>query len=267
VGLLLLGRTAGDGHDLRSGTVPVVDLLAPLLRLPGVEQSTVDTRRDVDQLLGHRVLRRSSAAVSGESALRGARASAELAGVTYALADLRTDAPDDPVLQGTLRISVALGPLLAVWSRAPLQVLARLHALAAYGLVPADRLGRPRAGHDSARLAALAELALAPTAAPAVVVAAVVHGELLAMEPFGAADGVIARAAQRLVLVDRGLDPKAVSVPEVGHVELASDYAAAAAGYASGEPAGVAQWLLHCCAAVSLGAREGTAVCQAVLRS
>lgn len=226
----------------------------------------MDTRRDVDRLLGHRVLRRSSAAVSGESALRGARASAELAGAPYLLADIRVNAPDDPVLQGALRVSAALGSLLGTWSRAPLQVLARLHALAAYGLVPTDRLGRPRTGHDSARLAALAELALAPTVAPAVVVAAIVHGELLAMQPFGPGDGVIARAAQRLVLVDRGLDPKAVSVPEVGHVELMDDYEAAAAGYAGGDPAGVAQWLRHCCAAVSLGAREGTAVCEAVLR-
>ena len=52
-------------------------------------------------------------------------------------------------------------------------------------------------------MAALSE----PTSAPALVPAAVVHGELLAAAPFGTADGVVARAAARLVLLGRGLDP------------------------------------------------------------
>ena len=43
----------------------------------------------IDRLLGHKVLRRESAGVSTESALRGARASAALEGVDVPLADLR----------------------------------------------------------------------------------------------------------------------------------------------------------------------------------
>jgi len=58
--------------------------------------------------------------------------------------------------------------------------------------------------------------------------AAVVHGELATLAPFGSADGIVARAAARLTLVTRGVDPKSVSVPEVGHYELAEDYRASA---------------------------------------
>ena len=127
----------------------------------------------------------------------------------------------------------------------------------------------------SARLDGLSRLLLAPTAAPAVVVAAVVHGELLALRPFGSVDGLVARAAARLVLVDRGLDPKAVSAPEVGHAELDAAglradhthaYAAAARGYVHGGRDGLAAWLVHCAQAVALGAREGVAVCEAIKR-
>jgi hypothetical protein len=67
-------------------------------------------------------------------------------------------------------------------------------------------------------------------------------------------------------LVDRGLDPKAVSAPEVGHAELHAEYADALRGYVSGGPAGVGAWVVHCAKAVELGAREGLAVCEAIRR-
>ena len=83
--------------------------------------------------------------------------------------------------------------------------------------------------------------------------------------PVGA--GLVARAAARLTVIGRGLDPSAVSVPEVGHVELGRPaYAAAAQAYAGGGPGGVAGWVRHCAEAVVLGAREGVAVCEAIQR-
>ncbi len=98
-------------------------------------------------------------------------------------------------------------------------------------------------------------------------VAALVHGELAALAPFGTADGVVARAAGRLTGITRGLDPKAVAVPEVGFAELGRQaYADALAGYASGQSAGVAGWLVHCCRATEHGALEGLAVCESLLR-
>jgi hypothetical protein len=283
------------------------DPFAALLDLPGVTAAVAEARTAVDGLLGHRVLRRRSAEVTAESALRGARASAELEGAGMELERLRgqlmhgqpvTVQSKDPLLgqlaANAVRLHADLGSLLPSWKGSPKQALARLHVLAAADLgLDSDALGRPRTAltdpvddplelgaapqpiEVSARLDGLARLLLTPTTAPAVVVAAVVHGELLALRAFGSADGLVARAAARLVLVDRGLDPKAVSAPEVGHAEIDAAglrashthaYAEAARGYVGGGRDGVAGWVVHCAQAVALGAREGLAVCEAILR-
>jgi hypothetical protein len=242
------------------------DPVAPLLDLPGVRDAADGARSAVDRLLGHRVLRRGSAGVSTESALRGARASAALEGVDVPLADLRAGAVDDPVVHGALRASAGLGAATETWVRAPGQVLARLHVLAATDLVDRADLGRPQP-HAGPRLAALFALVTGTTTAPAVLVTALVHGELAASAPFGTADGVVARAAARLTGITRGLDPKAVSVPEVGFVELGRPaYGDALSGYAFGTADGVGGWLVHCCRAVELGAVEGLAICESLLR-
>ena len=242
------------------------DALAALLDLPGVREAAESARAGIDRLLRHKVLRRESAGVSTESALRGARASAALEGVDVPLADLRAGSVADPLVQGALRVSAGLGSMIDTWSRAPGQVLARLHVLAAADLTDSGALGRP-APHAGPRLAGLFALATGTTSAPAVLVAALVNGELAALEPFGTADGVVARAAARLTGITRGLDPKAVSVPEVGFAELGREaYADALDGYASGTPLGVAGWLVHCCRATEHGALEGLAICESLLR-
>jgi hypothetical protein len=242
------------------------DPLAPLLDLPGVCDAADGARAGIDRLLRHKVLRRESAGVSTESALRGARASAALEGVDVPLPELRAGDVEDPMVQGALRVSAGLGSMVETWSRAPGQVLARLHVLAAADLVGSGELGRP-APHAGPRLSGLFSLVTGTTAAPAVLVAALVHGELASLRPFGTADGVVARAAGRLTGITRGLDPKAVSVPEVGFAELGRDaYTAALAGYATGTPEGVAGWLVHCCRATEHGALEGLAICESLLR-
>ena len=223
-------------------------------------------REAVDRLLNHRVLRRQSAAVSGESALRGARASAALEGSEIPLAELRAGQIHDPLVLGALRVSAGLGPLVPIWERAPLQAIARLHVLAAAGTVPAEHLGRPVASMDADRLTALARLVSENHTTPGILLSAVVHGELATLAPFGSLDGMVARAAARLTMITRGVDPKSISVPEVGHLERADDHRSALTGYATGEPAGVAEWLRHCATAVHLGAQEGLAICEAVLR-
>ncbi|MBI1759584.1 MAG: oxidoreductase [Actinobacteria bacterium] len=243
------------------------DVLIPLLDLPGVADAAESARSAVDRLLGHRVLRASSATVSAEAALRSARASAALEDVEVGLAELRAGTVGDPVAQGALRIAGELGRLVETWRRAPLQVLARLHVLAATGSQPADELGRPTADEvTSARLDGLARVLTGGSAVPTVLVAAVVHGELHTLVPFRTGSGVVARAAARLTGIVGGLDPKALSVPEVGHLALREEYADAASAYAEGDAGGVARWLRHCCAAQELGAREGLAICEAVLR-
>jgi hypothetical protein len=251
----------------RTPATGAADPLAPLLDLPGVRDSLGAAREAVDRLLNHRVLRRQSAAVSSESALRGARASAALDGSDVPLADLRAGGVEDPVVQGALRVSAGLGALTGVWEHAPLQAVARLHVLAAAGAVPAEQLGRPAGTPEvAARLGALARLVAGGTTVPGTLLAAVVHGELATVAAFGGMDGVIARAGARLTLITRGVDPKAVGVPEVGHLERAGDYRTALAGYRAGAPDGVAGWIRHCATAVELGAQEGLAICEAVLR-
>ncbi len=246
------------------------DPLAPLMRLPGVEDAVLAARAQVDRLLGERLLRRRSAEVSVEAGLRCVRASAALDGHDVTLDALRDgSAVDDPVVQGALRVSAELGSLGPVLDRAPMQALARLHVLAASGLVARERLGRPRITGDpspeavSRRLATLADVIAAPTAASAVVVAAVVHGEMLALRPFDDGNGLVARAAARLVLISRGVDPKAVTAPDVGHAADAAAYAEAAARFAAGD---VTPWLLHCAGALAAGAQEGLAICAALER-
>ena len=125
------------------------------------------------------------------------------------------------MVQGALRVSAELAPLADTWAGAHRQVLARLHALAALGPgAEPTQLGRPRPDREVAhRLDTLAEV-LALTSAPAVVVAAIVQAELLSLDAFAPASGVVARAAARLTLIDRGLDPKSLVPFEVGHLEL-----------------------------------------------
>lgn len=223
-------------------------------------------RAAVDALLSNRTLRRRSADVSAESSLRGAWASAWLSGEEVPLADVRSgEAAGRPLVQGALRAQAAIAALADTWTHAPRQALARLHALASADLVGPDELGRPRPG-TAERLDTLAAV-LAATSAPAVVVAGVVHGELLGLDAFPPASGIVARAAVRLTLVERGLDPKSLVVVEAGHRELRLAYDEALAAYRGGTPAGIAAWLVHCCDALVAGAQEATAIGEALARS
>lgn len=263
-------------HPSGSSPAGAVDPLAPLVALPGVAAAVTRVREALDALHAHPVNRRGWPATAAEAGLRAARASAALDGAPLSVAPL-SGAPlsgaagdpapavvADPVLAGAVRIVEEAGRLLPVWRTAPLQALARLHVLAAADLVAEPRLGRPRADPTtSGRLALLAALVTGATTAPAPVLVAVVHGELLALAPFGSADGVVARAAARLTAVSTGLDPKGLAVPEVGHLRREREYRAAAAGFAGGTPEGVGAWLRHCCAQWADGAREGRSIADA----
>jgi hypothetical protein len=211
-------------------------------------------------------LRRRSADVSAESLLRGAWASAVLAGSTATLDEVRGGHATDPIVQGALRVSVELATLADTWSAAHRQVLARLHALAAADLSKPEDLGRPRADREVAhRLDILADV-LGQTAVPAAVIGAVVQAEILTLDAFSPASGVVARAAARLTLIERGLDPKSLVALEVGHLEAREEMSEALEAYRTGQQAGVVAWISHCCHAVELGSRESLAICEALQR-
>lgn len=118
----------------------------------------------------------------------------------------------------------------------PLPALAELHARLTAGLVAPERAGAPRqreqAVHD-ASVGRILYFTTDPAAVPGdlallgawlastgarehgLVAAGVAHLELLRIHPFDAANGRLARAASRLVLRTRGLDPDGLAAPEV----------------------------------------------------
>ncbi|MFF7409978.1 Fic family protein [Streptomyces lydicus] len=265
------------------------DPLVALASLPGVADSVDAVRKGVDRVYGHRIMRRRSNEVTSEAALRGARGSAALSGADWALEEVRrrTDfgvEGEARTVGAALRLTAEAGQLLSVWRQSPLRVLARLHLVAAGKESPDETVGRPRlagepvdeplielplpdADEVAGRLDGLSRLLLAGSEAPALVTAAVVHGELLALRPFASHNGLVARAAERIVLIGSGLDPKSICPAEVGHAEAGrAAYVAALEGYVSGTPGGVAAWIAHCGRAVELGVRESTAVCEALQR-
>lgn len=265
------------------------DPLAALAALPGVTDAVDSVRKAVDRVYGHRVMRRRSNEVTAEAALRGARGSAALSGADWNLEEVRrrTDFRGDDearTIGAALRLTAEAGQLLSIWRQSPLRVLARLHLVAAGGASPDDAVGRPRlagepvdeplieapvpdASEVAGRLEGLSQLIIAGSAAPALVSAAIVHGELLALRPFGSRNGLVARTAERIVLIGSGLDPKSICPAEVGHAEQGrAAYVAAFEGYLTGTPEGMAAWIAHCGRAVELGVRESTAVCEALQR-
>jgi hypothetical protein len=268
------------------------DPLAVLGALPGVPAAVESVRQAVDRVYGHRVMRRRAGEVASEAALRGARGSAALEGADWPLEEVRRrsdfSADDEARTVGaTLRLTAEAGQLPGVWRQSPVQALARLHLVAAGGTADGPTVGRPRLAGEpvaeplvdiaeiplpdpvevAARLDGLTGLLRAGSSAPALVAGAVVHGELLCLRPFGSFNGPVARAAERVVLIGSGLDPKSICPAEVGYAELGrAGYLKALQGYASGTPEGMATWIGHCGRALELGVRESVAVCEALQR-
>lgn len=212
-------------------------------------------RDGVDALLRDRGLRRTAPELTAESLLLGAHASAVLDGSTATVDELREGAPDE-VAAAALRVSTEVLGLVPVLAHSPLQAFARLHTLAAKGVLPDTELGRPRADRAVAdRLGALGRLLLDRSTAPALVAAAVVHAELATVAPFGSHNGIVARAAERLVMVARGVDPTSLTVPEAGHLVLRPQYESNLRGYAEGGAVGVHAWLLYAAEAYTAGAQ------------
>ena len=229
------------------------DPFARLASLEGVASAMAASRDGIDALLRDRGLRQSAPDLTGESLLRGAHASAVLEGSEATLDEVRAGGAGE-MAQAAVRVSAEMLALVPVLTKSPRQALARLHTLAGKGIVADDDLGRPRGDEASARVGDLAGLLVADTSAPALVVAAVVHAELATAAPFVSHNGIVARAAERLVLVARGVDPKSLVVPEAGHLALRREYESNLRGYRDGGAAGVHAWLLYAAEAYAAGA-------------
>lgn len=118
----------------------------------------------------------------------------------------------------------------------PLDALAELHRRLTVGLLDAEHAGRPRRSEQAVHDASVGRIIYFPAdpaAIPtrlnllsgwlqthgarehALVSSGVLQFELLHIHPYEAANGRLARAAARLVLRARGLDPEAAAIPEV----------------------------------------------------
>jgi hypothetical protein len=231
---------------------PAPDPLAWLIELEGVPSAFAAARDGIDALLRDRGLRRTSPEQTTESLLRGAHASAVLDGSASTLEQVRAGEGDE-MAQAAVRVSTEVLALVPVIATSPLQAFARLHAVAGKGAVADDVLGRPASPEAAARLNDLAGTLLA-TAVPALMVGALVHAELVTVAPFASHNGIVARAAERLVMVARGVDPASVVVPEAGHLALRPQYESNLRGYRDGGRPGLQSWLLYAAEAMSAGA-------------
>ncbi len=214
------------------------------------------TRDGIDALLRDRGLRRTTPDLTAESLLRGAHASAVLEGSDVVARRGARRAAAIRWRRPPYASARELLGLLPTLSTSPLQAFARMHTLAAKGVADDADLGRPRDADSAARLRDLGRHAVrahdrarpwssprsctpsSPTAAP-----------------FVSHNGLVARAAERLVLVARGVDAKSLIVPEAGHLALRREYESNLRGYRDGGAAGVHAWLLYAAEAYAEGRR------------
>lgn len=249
----------------------MADPFLEVASLPGVSEAVVAARAALDPMLLDRRLRSHGAALAAEAAVQNAHASAMLEGAEVPLDELRSGELGSPVLRvaaGILDVQRSLRSMRGWPAR---QVWAAIAATAGAEYLEPEQRGRPRrpgdALHDplhlgierepedaAVRLAMLAELLAQPTKAPALVVAALAHAELVALQPFGAANGVVARAFAHHALAERGLDPDYFAMTDVGLVSLGrAAYVRAIRAYDAGH--GVADWCTHYASAFERGAQ------------
>ena len=260
--------------------------------LPGIPEAIDAAREACTQLRWHPALRRRTEEARAEATIRAARCSAALEGARFPVGLVRDVArgagqfPDDAaghLALGAVRVLSQAKALSSRLSRSPAQVLAGLHTAAAARLLPPEALGRPRTASEhpsdgigepldapfgpslTTRMSGIMDLLAAPSSAPALLVAALVHAEVLSARPFCAGNGLVARALARAVIIDRGLDPIGVVVWEAAHLDAGPAYGRSLIAYASGRPDGLVQWVRHCSGAIVSGASEGQAICDAIL--
>jgi hypothetical protein len=235
---------------------------------PDVREAFDAARAEVDAVLWDRRVRANAVEVAASSRSRGARDSAVIEGADLAFDDA---SPMGRVVAAAHAVTDAVPTQLSTWSRAPLQVLAHLHALVVASLGRGEP-GRPRVEDDAEdplgiggvppasvvgpRLQELARLIARGEGLPALSVAAITHGEVMHMRPFASGTGLLARACTRVVMADRGIDPSLFTIPELGIQEQGRPaYVSAIRDYASGDPdrgAAYARWFAT---SIALGAR------------
>ena len=247
----------------------LAEALVRLAEIPAVRAELSEARSAIDAVLWNRQIRARAQEVAQTSVADGARATAAIDGADLVLPD---DSPMGRVLDAALGVTAQAGQCERQWATAPLQVLAAMHAQVARALGSSGEAGRPRADEvvddplhlgalpDAAqvpqRLALLGQLLTGSADAPALVLAAVVHGEIQVLRTFAQGSGLISRATVRCTLMQRGLDPALFTIPELGMSMLGRPtYVAALRSYARGNAESMGDYLIWFARAVSLGAQ------------
>lgn len=269
------------------------DALQAIAAWPRVEDISQQAREACAALRWHQALRRRIPEAAAESRVRGAHASAELDGARTSLSVVRDlirgaiplasqQDPAERTVLAAVQVTAESEHVAGLLRSSGAQALARLHVAAGSPLVQADQVGRPRQYGEycgefaelgpalptaelPARLAGVFGL-LSRTDLPALVVAALVHAEVVVLRPFVRGNGLVARALERAVVISSGLDPTGVAVPEAGHLAHGhTAYIGALTAYLSGSREGLTLWLRQCGLAVIMGAQEGSRIADAVL--
>ena len=256
--------------DSRVSEVPA-DPFAVVASNPDVAEAVAVARGALDPLLLDRKLRTHGAQLAALAALQNAHASATLEGAEVPIDELSSGSVSSPILRvaaGVLEAHTALRTFSGMPAR---QVWAQLATIVGREYLSEEQRGRPRLAGDrlqdplhlqqihepddvAIRMAMLAELLQQPTQAPALVVAAIAHAELVALQPFAAGNGVVARAFFHHVLAERGVDPDYFAMTDVGLVSLGrAAYVRAIQAYDAGGD-GVIDWCLHVARAFERGA-------------
>ncbi|MBO3723540.1 Fic family protein [Actinomyces bowdenii] len=121
----------------------------------------------------------------------------------------------------------------------------------------------PAGGRLRARLEGLLAL-IEARHAPALVRAAVVHAEMVALRPFSSGNAAVGRLLVRHLITADALEPTGTAVTELYAAQAPGAYAEAAAAYATGTMEGVVDWVVWQAEAILVGIEEAGRLCRAV---
>lgn len=195
-----------------------IDPLATLASEPGVAAAVTAAREEIDSLLWRRDIRSNAQAVAAASIERGARDSAAIDGADVFAVD---DSPMGRLLASSLVLTAEIPSQVDIFERAPLQVIAHLHALVARGHVSDDLLGRPRldagvAGNGGDRAAS--DAGVAGTGSDRATASAIDPLHLGELPP---ASAVSVRLTGLADLLTTPTDAPALVVAAIAHAEVA----------------------------------------------
>lgn len=220
-----------------------MDSLSQLAAVPALASLIEEATGAINAVHRRPVNLRKVELTSSESTLRGARANVDLyrAGVTE----------EESISAYSVLAPGSVDATVRTFVRAPLQVLARIDALA-------GGPGRPEQGAD--RLSALA--GLFATTKGGALLPAILHGELLRGGYFGRRSGTVARVAARVSAIGTGFDPRGLTVPETYLRRHREDYRRLAERFGSDE-ASIEEFLAFHVRAFIAGATEAEGIASA----